>query len=251
MRDLQEAGTTVLFVSHGLNQVKEFCDEAALLHQGTLVSRGDPDQVIEQYYALISKATPQQKHRRGSEEALDLKAAQDGGNGLQTPSFKDVPALGDRDPNLRYGTGDARIRNVELLDNSGRPVDTVAPDSNLTVRVHVRYTKAVNKSLVGIVLRDGTGLKIFTTNTTLENSPLGNRRAGERVIVDFTFRAPLKPGRYDLGATVAHPKKKDSQLDVIDTAVFFEVSHSPDGEVLAGLVRLPTQVKVFEPDRAG
>jgi hypothetical protein len=71
------------------------------------------------------------------------------------------------------------------------------------------------------------------------------------VIVDFTFRAPLKPGRYDLATTVSHPKKKDSQLDGIDTAAFFEVSHSPDGEVLAGLVRLPTQVKVFEPDRAG
>jgi ABC-2 type transport system ATP-binding protein len=250
MRDLQDAGTTVLFVSHGLNQVKEFCDEAALLHQGALVSRGDTDQVIEQYSALISKATPQNKNRRGPERAPDLEPTQDGEIGLRTPSFQENPALGDGGSNLRHGTGEARIRNVELLDDSGRPVDAAAPDSNLTVRAHVQYTKAVNKSVVGIVLRNDAGLDIFSTNTTLEKSPLGKRRAGERVIVDFTFRAPLKPGRYGLATTVSHPKKKDSQLDGIDTAAFFEVSHSPDGEVLAGLVRLPTQVKVFEPDRA-
>ena len=251
MRDLQNAGTTVLFVSHGLGQVKEFCNEAALLHQGALISRGDTDQVIEQYRALISEATAQQKNRRDPERAPDLESAQDGGNGLGTPSFKENPALSDGDTNLRHGTGDARIRNVELLDDSGSSVDVVAPDSNLTVRAHVQYTKAVNKSLVGIVLRDDAGLDIFSTNTTLEKSPLGKRRAGERVIVDFIFRAPLKPGRYDLATTVSHPKKKDLQLDGIDKAAFFEVSYPHDGEALAGLVRLPTQVNVFEPDRAG
>jgi ABC-type polysaccharide/polyol phosphate transport system ATPase subunit len=251
MRDLQDAGTTVLFVSHGLGQVKEFCDEAALLHQGALVSRGDTDQIIEQYHDLISEATARQKNRRGPERAPDLKATQDGGNGLGTPSFKEDPALGDGSSNLRHGTGDAKIRNVELLDESGRPVDVAAPDSNLTVRAHVQYMKAVNKSDVGIILRNDAGLDIFSTNTTLEKSPLGKRRAGERVIVDFTFRAPLKPGRYDLATAVSHPKNTEPQLDNIDTAAFFEVSHSLDGEALTGLVRLPTQVKVFEPDRAG
>jgi hypothetical protein len=251
MRDLQDAGTTILFVSHGLGQVQEFCSEAALLHQGALVSRGDTDQVIEQYRALISEATGRQKNRRGPERATELEAAKEGGNEPGTPSFKENPALGDRGSNLRLGTGDARIRNVELLDGSGRPMDVAAPDSNLTVRAHVQYTKAVNKSFVGIVLRNDAGLDIFSTNTTLEKYPLGKRRAGERVIVDFTFRAPLKPGHYDVATTVSHPNKTDLPLDKIDTAAPFEVSHSPDGEVPAGLVRLPTQVKVFEPDRAG
>jgi ABC-2 type transport system ATP-binding protein len=251
MRDLQDGGTTVLFVSHGLGQVKEFCNEAALLHQGALVSRGDTDQVIEQYSTLISEVMTQQKNQRGLERVPDLVATQGGENGLVgTPSFKENPTLGDEGASLRRGTGDARIQNVEILDDSGSPVEVVTPDSNLTVRAHVQYTKAVNKSVVGIVLRNDTGLDIFSTNTNLEKSPLGKRRAGERVIVDFTFRTPLKHGRYNLDAAVSHPKKEVSQLDSIDAAAFFEVSHLSNEDALTGLFRLPTQVKVFEPDQA-
>ena len=49
IRDFQKKGKTLLLVSHALQTVEEFCDEAFLIHKGALVARGDPAEVILQY----------------------------------------------------------------------------------------------------------------------------------------------------------------------------------------------------------
>ena len=274
MRDLQASGTTVLFVSHGMSHIKEFCDEAVLLYQGTLVSRGNTEQVIDQYNALISETTPQPENPRGLDQPSELldqhgrpvdMAALDGsasprpgtgGKGRKKAKLLDQHgrpvdvAASNGSASPRPGTGDARIEDVKLLDHRGRPVSAAAPESNLTVRVHVQYIKDVNYSVVDIVLRDKAGLLIFSTNTNLENTPVGERRAGEQVIVDFTFPVPLKHGRYSVAVAVSHPESESSYLDRIGTAATFKVSRPPGKDAFPGLVHLPTKVEVFEPDRA-
>ncbi len=115
--------------------------------------------------------------------------------------------------------------------------------------MHLQYVKDVNDSVVNIILRDKVGLLVFSTNTTLEKTSLGERHAGERVIVDFTFQVPLKPGRYSVAVAVSHPESKDSHQDWIGVAATFTVSRPPGRDAFPGLVHLPTQVEVFEPDR--
>jgi len=114
MRDLQDSGTTILFVSHGLNQIKEFCNEAILLHQGMLVSRGDTEQIIDQYRDLVSKTTAKQKNQRDLDQSPELLDH----HGRPV----DVAAL-DGSPSLRHGRRGDRTQKVKLLDHHGRPVD--------------------------------------------------------------------------------------------------------------------------------
>lgn len=45
---------TIVFVSHDLNSVKQFCDRAILLRQGEQVVAGKSDDVIDRYMSLIS-----------------------------------------------------------------------------------------------------------------------------------------------------------------------------------------------------
>lgn len=231
MRELQESGVTVLFVSHSTAQVKDFCTEAALLHKGELLSHGDLDQVIDHYETLLSNATEQRNDQLGPD---------------QPPVFKVNPALDKR--GLSLGAEDASIQNVELLDDLGGQVDAVTPESNLTVRVHVQYMKPVDDSVVHIILRNEVGLDVFSTSTALEDTPIGERRAGERVIVDFAFQVPLRHGRYSVAAAVSHPGSKDLPLDWI-IATVFKVSRSSERGRFPGLVHLPTQINVLEPDR--
>lgn len=49
IRQFQKKGKTLLFVSHALQTVEEFCHEAMLIHHGRLVSRGQPQDVILDY----------------------------------------------------------------------------------------------------------------------------------------------------------------------------------------------------------
>lgn len=245
MRELRDSGATILFVSHSTSQVQDFCTEAALLHKGKLMSRGDTNEVIEHYQALISKAAAQRKNQRGLDQPPDHETAK---VKLGTPAFKEDFALDNKSPSPRHGKGNARIQNVELLDDI-TPVDVVAPESNLTVRLHVQYMEDVNDSIVNVSLYNDFDLEIFSTDTKLEKTPIGRRRAGERVIVDFTFRVPLKHGRYSISAGVSDADSKDSDLDWLGATAGFRISRPSGRDEFTGLVHLPTQVKVYEPDR--
>jgi lipopolysaccharide transport system ATP-binding protein len=49
MRQLREAGTTILFVSHNMHLVRSTCTSALLLVKGQVASSGTPDEVISDY----------------------------------------------------------------------------------------------------------------------------------------------------------------------------------------------------------
>jgi len=49
MRAIAKSGATVIFVSHNLQAVAEFCQRAILLEKGRLISDGPTDQVIRRY----------------------------------------------------------------------------------------------------------------------------------------------------------------------------------------------------------
>jgi ABC-2 type transport system ATP-binding protein len=62
MRELRDSGATILFVSHSTQQVRDFCTEAALLHKGRLVSRGDTREVVNHYQSLFQADAVQRRN---------------------------------------------------------------------------------------------------------------------------------------------------------------------------------------------
>lgn len=50
MQELMSGGTTVLLVSHSVEQIRELCDRAIWLEQGTLKMIGDVNEVCDCYY---------------------------------------------------------------------------------------------------------------------------------------------------------------------------------------------------------
>lgn len=49
MRELQESGTTILFVTHAIEQIKRFCTRAIWIKNGELVEDGEASQVVDLY----------------------------------------------------------------------------------------------------------------------------------------------------------------------------------------------------------
>lgn len=54
MLELMSGGTTVLFVSHSLEQIREMCDRVMWLEHGTLRAIGDAKAICDEYRASIS-----------------------------------------------------------------------------------------------------------------------------------------------------------------------------------------------------
>lgn len=49
MKELKKQGKTMVFVTHSMNTVKEFCDRAVWLYKGKIKMDGKPENVIDEY----------------------------------------------------------------------------------------------------------------------------------------------------------------------------------------------------------
>jgi ABC-type polysaccharide/polyol phosphate transport system ATPase subunit len=238
MYDLRDSGTTVLFVSHSMGMINRFCTDAVLLNRGRMIARGDPGEVLGEYRSVLEKSQDN-KAAKNTERDQQLDYA------IAHEDEDDMPDSPNGTGRPGRATGEAEILGVELLDENREPAARMPSGSNLTVRVHARYTRTVEKSSLGVALRDGSGMLLFATSTGMEGAALGARAADEDVKVDFTFGVPLSPGRYGVEATVSGDGSE--HLGRIEEAAIFEVI--AEVRPVLGPAHLPTRVEVHGRDR--
>ena len=53
---IKNTGKSIIFVSHSLDQVKQFCDRVILLEKGKIMKVGKPDEVIEEYIKMMNSS---------------------------------------------------------------------------------------------------------------------------------------------------------------------------------------------------
>jgi ABC-type polysaccharide/polyol phosphate transport system ATPase subunit len=53
MAELRESARAMFLVSHGLNSIRDMCNEAIWLDHGQLMMRGEPNEVIDAYMAFV------------------------------------------------------------------------------------------------------------------------------------------------------------------------------------------------------
>jgi len=54
-KSFKEKGKTIVYATHNLGKVKEFSDRIILLHQGRIISIGEPSQVLKEYHELTKR----------------------------------------------------------------------------------------------------------------------------------------------------------------------------------------------------
>jgi ABC-type polysaccharide/polyol phosphate transport system ATPase subunit len=59
MVDLQRQGKTIVMVTHGLDQLKDFAHRAIWLNKGKIIADGDADQIIAEYRAMFKHESEQ------------------------------------------------------------------------------------------------------------------------------------------------------------------------------------------------
>ncbi len=251
MHDLRDSGTTVLFVSHSPDMVRNFCTEAMLLHKGEMLAYGEMDPTIERYQALIAEINAQKRlkvdpdlQKLGDDEAIGLSDEYS----PDEPSFQENPETDRGRSKALQTTGEAKISDVEVLDENDVLTESVEFGSRVRIRIHVKYNEAVADSAVRIALRNKGGLDVFSTTNKAENAPLKGMEKGDRIVADFAFEVPIKPGSYTVSASVASPSRpKGAYFDRVDVAAVFKVSKPKGRANIQGLVHLPTEAEIHIP----
>lgn len=200
IREMRDAGCTILFVSHSVEQVTGLCTRAMLLEKGRLLEFGDPGFVTRAYHRLLF----------GQQERAGASAA------TAAPSADGAHAM---------GTGSWRITSVELLEEGGdgtaSPVEVLHPRGRYLLRFRVRGEATVDDLVAGFIIRSRQGLTVFGTDSNLALGGSIKAAPGEELEISLRFTCHLGGGRYFASYGIAHADgtKIDFRYDALELCV--------------------------------
>ncbi len=211
IKQMQEQGATILFVSHDTHAVRALCSRAILLNGGRVISDGSPADVLKRYQRIIMS-------REAAYEAGRLDGASEGEAEEVAPEELNFKPLSY---SYRHGEGSAEILSVELLDGARRPVELVETGEAALVRVRARLNRDADNPVCGFLIRNRHGIHVYGTNTEIQQADFGWVRAGEIIEATFGFNCWLGTGEFSLTAAV-HSAGAVS-FDWVDDCVYFRV----------------------------
>lgn len=222
IKEIQERGSTVLFVSHDAAAVRALCSRAILLGAGRVLADGRPSDVLNRYQKIIMEREEAFDEADRAARASEEHQADEDDATLTPPTYS-----------FRHGDGSAEIVGAELLDATRRAVAIVETGEPLTVRVRARFRADVESPVIGFLIRNRHGIHVYGTNTKEQQIDLGAVRRGEAVEVTFAFDCWLGIDHYSIALAV-HSRDGVS-YDWMDGVIFFRVTSAVLVEGVANL----------------
>ncbi len=216
LRQLLEAGMTMLFVSHDQAAVLNLCDRAILLEQGTVAYEGPPNETIQRYVASLQKRPkygPARPPRAAPEREITPGSTCLGAEDVRRHCI--IP----KDNTTRFGAGHAVVRAVRVTDASGR--DTLRAHMGGTLCVHalVEAIQDVHDPAVGLHIVDRFNNILFAAGTRSMEVRLPDLAAGESIVVRFDLTLNLRPDKYTFGVGTSVPSEDNAESGFVNDRV--------------------------------
>jgi ABC-2 type transport system ATP-binding protein len=155
---LKNDKTTVVFISHDMTAIREYCDRAMLIEDSEVVDIGPTDKIAEKYLQLFMV------EEEKTEEDEELPE-----NDLE-----------------RWGDKKLMITNVS----------SSASSKEIRVSIEAKARTDFAKPVVGLRIRDKAGAEITGTNTKYEKANLKNLVKDEVLKLEWVFANVLRDGDY-------------------------------------------------------
>jgi ABC-type polysaccharide/polyol phosphate transport system ATPase subunit len=181
--EFRRAGKTVVIVSHAMGSMRTLCDQAAWLDEGRLVEVGRADYVVDRYVD------------KGHQEAFAADPEDDD----------------DGAPGSRWGSGEARLTSVRMLDGDELPATTFRTGDPVTVRLEYDCATRVERPVFGLAMENLDGVYVWAHNT---------RDAG--------FELPYIEGRGHVDLQIPRLMLQPQTFDLIASIVDHTTTHTYD-----------------------
>lgn len=168
LTDLQAAGVTLVFVSHSLEQVTRLCRRAIWLDHGVVRADGDAEEVAGIY---LDEQAPAQWRRF-------------------------VPQFGEASQQ-RWGTFQAEITRVELLNREGVCPPYFKTGERLRLRLHYTAHQPIDRPAFGLAIYRRDGLQVNGPNSVRDGLEIPGIE-GSGWVEYSVDHLPLNQGEYEL-----------------------------------------------------
>jgi hypothetical protein len=207
--EFRRRNKTVLLVTHALNLVERFCDEALWLNEGRARAMGDPRRVVSAYITDVEKQEERHMADADAKARGAIDQQQDGSTELAPSPQALAPAAAQEEaqavppPDMfqategRWGSREAEITGVQLVGEDGQAAHVFYSGERVEIRLDLKASKPLTDFVVGIGIFNVDGVCAFGTNTNIEELK-ADRLEGEGH-VSFTVDAlDLVAGTYKL-----------------------------------------------------
>ena len=195
--EFKRSNKTILLVTHSLNLVERFCDDAVWLDAGEKQAEGDPKRVVGAYLTKVEE---------GEDELLAETTAR-AVEAAHAPSPEEGPAPADPTSTMlhategRWGAREIEITEVTLLDPAGEPSFVFHSGDAMSVRLKVHAVQVMDDFVFGIGLFNADGICCYGTNTYLEQMNPGELSGDAEATFHITS-LDLVEGTYKLDVAV-------------------------------------------------
>jgi ABC-2 type transport system ATP-binding protein len=163
-RTLKRNKKTVVFVTHDMSAVREYCDRAILIEQSEVIAAGDADEIATKY----------------------------------TRMFLDTDDKGKEGSSKRWGDGKIAYNSVSIK-LQGR-----AGEQKVVVTAEAEAHEDIEAANFGFLIRNSGGTAILGTNSHIKHKFVKAMRAGQKAHMTWEFDNILNDGTYFVEPAVVH-----------------------------------------------
>lgn len=194
--EFRQRGRTVLLVTHSLDLVTRFCDQALWLDGGLVKTQGDPRRVIDAYLLDVAGS----EGRALAASAGDAAAREGVGVPAAGP-LAEAPADMSKAIEGRWGSREVEISAVEMFAADGTPASHFRSGDRVEIRLRARAHRPVTDLVFGIGIFNVDGVWCYGTNTDIEGATSAEM-SGDGQVSFVIDRLDLVEGTYKIDVAV-------------------------------------------------
>ncbi len=184
LQEIKARGTTIVIVSHSMGQLEQICERSIWIENGVIRMDGAPRDVHPHYMEHMSLKNQGQ---RKEETPRQQNAEKDEAGNLK-----------------RWGSGEAHMASVTVLDAEGKERNTFTPWEPFTIHIDYVAKKRLEDAVIGLALYRADSTLVYGTNTLIDTSePV---TLGESGSIDLRVNGlPAANGRYSVDLAIHRP----------------------------------------------
>jgi lipopolysaccharide transport system ATP-binding protein len=193
--EYREEGGSIILVSHGIQLIRNTCNQVLWLDKGKVIAYGDTQTICDDYenFILQKDKVTQEKDEDGS-----------------------MGSIINTDPKVR-------ISKVEFLDSNNQTQSEYKVGEPFNIRIHYRADRKVNKPIFTVSVANPENIQVISNYTNFDKFDIDSIM-GEGYI-DFKIGVlALKPSEYKCTFTLTENNDINNHLEWHDKAHSFVVS---------------------------
>ena len=214
MQEFFNAGKTILFVSHSLQTINEFCTRCILVDAGKVVLQGQTDIVVKMYRKMLFSSSKDievvRNEIKGMVNTYGIikdPVRKTGGDTRPDNSSDELHSHYDdrfiTKTAQAFGPCDIDYNDILIFDRDGKQVNNLVCGEDYNIRFKVR----LNQDVHGVKLNFGVGIgaenNVFISGAHSNDvcSPEGVFKKGSEFHCSLSFSCQLLMGNYFLTCT--------------------------------------------------